>query len=103
LDYFQPNSKTKNRFHVKPKPLESEQNYLKLSCLHQKLIQNKNVWKRRKNMKKVPATEQHASRVGLLAVADKLTRRSEQEASKHCSLSHIVRHGEQISRCGELW
>jgi len=53
-------------------------------------------------MKKVPATEQHASRVGLLAVADKLTRRSEQEASKHCSLSHIVRHGEQISRCGEL-
>jgi len=38
------------------KPFESWQYYLKLSCSHQRLIQNRNVWKRRKNMKGYTAT-----------------------------------------------
>ena len=39
----------------------------RLSCLHQRLIQNINVWKRRRNMKRWIATEQLASRGNLLA------------------------------------
>lgn len=45
------NSKTKNYFHVKPTALESQLNYLQLSCLHQKPNQNRNEGKRHKNAK----------------------------------------------------
>jgi len=40
LECFHHNSKFTRHFQVKPKPFESKQNYLKLSCLHQRPIQN---------------------------------------------------------------
>jgi len=64
-----------------------------------RLIQNRNMWKRRKDVKRCTATEQLASRVDLLAVA-----------SKHCSLPHDSSpwraDGEQhcsLSRCSSPW
>ena len=36
MECFHHNSKSKTHFQIKPKPLESKQNYLKFSCLHQR-------------------------------------------------------------------
>jgi len=63
--------------HDKTKSFKNLRYYLRLPCLHQRLIQNKNVRNDTRIMKRGTATEQLASRAGLLAVA-----------SKHCSLLH---------------
>jgi len=62
------------------------QYYLRLSSTHQRLTQNRNVWKRRKNMKKVHC-------YWTTRLAGGLARSGEQMASKHCSLS----------RCSSPW
>jgi len=86
------------------------QYHLKLSYLYQRLIQNRNVWNDTRTCIRCTATEQHASRVGLLAVASYVTRSGELKASKHCSLLHIICRGEwmaskhcSLSRCSSPW
>ena len=73
------------------------QNYLKLSCTQQRLIQNRTCEDDTRTWKRCTATEQLASRADLLAVASTwrantalchtLVRCGEWMASKHCSLS----------------
>ena len=83
------------------------QHYLRLSCTHQRLIQNRDTWKRRKNMKKVhcywtTCLAGGLTRSGELAYSQwranttlchTIVRRGEWMASKHCSLS----------RCSSSW
>jgi len=66
--------------HVK-QSLWNWQYHLRPSCTHQRLIQNRNTWKRHKNMKKVHC-------YWSTRLAGRLTRSGKLKASKHCSLLH---------------
>jgi len=78
--------------HVKQSPLKLT--VLPKTFMHTpKATPEQNVWRRRKNMKRCTATEQHASRAAYSqwqansALCHILVRRGEWMASKHCSLS----------------